>query len=200
MTKYFYVKICYLKNFFIIISEGKSEVRILKNFKKNNLFEIDYLNLTIVVYFIIKDGEYINNIFRGNFTFFLPINLSQSLNKSISKNKNSAINLKSISISYLFGHYFDVIEPKNIYDNEINITFIPKEVNFSNNLDCEKDSTFFSKVHFSIKNKKENISLSLNGNMKGNKFYKGKTLNYSIILIIISIIQIILPLIWFKKC
>ena len=170
--------------------KGKSEVKILKNFKKNNLFVIDYLNLTIVVYFVIKDGEYIDNIFRGNFTFFLPNNLSHSLNESISKNKNLTINLKSISISYLFGHYFDVIEPKNIYDNEINITFIPKEVNFSNNLDCEKDSTLFSKVHFSIKNKKENISLSFNGNMKGNKFYKGKTLNYSIILTVISIFQI----------
>jgi hypothetical protein len=170
--------------------KGKSEVRILKNLKNNYLSGIDYFNSKLVVYFIIKDGEYIDNIFRGNFTFFLPNNLIQSLNESISQNKNLTIYLKSISISYLFGHYFDLIEPKKIYDNEINITFIPKEVNFSNNLDCEKDSTLFSKVHFSIKNKKENISLSFNGNMKGNKFYKGNTLNYSIILTVISIIQI----------
>jgi len=171
--------------------KGKSEIRIFKNIKNTFLSEIDYFNPTIVVYFFIKDGEYIDNIFRGNFTFFLPNNLSQSLNESILKNQNITLNLKSIQISYLFGHYFDIIEPKHLYDNEINITFIPKEVNFLNNLDYEKDSTLYSKINFSIKNKKENISLSFNGKMKENKFYEEKILNYSIILTVISVIQII---------
>ena len=179
-----------IKNNIFQNQKGEVEVKFGKNSKGNFITGLETDNSTITLFFFLKDGQYIDYFFRGNISFSFPKGFSTTLNESISKKKNFTIELKNVNISYYFGEYFDDFEPKDLEHNDINITFVPREKQFSNNQNFEKGSTLFSRVYFSINNEKEDFSTKFYGIMYGGGSYTGRTLNYSIALTIIALIEI----------
>ena len=193
ISKHYYFgewKYLNIKNNIFQHKKGDSEFKFGKNSTGNFITGLESKNSTITIYFFLKDGEYIDYFFRGNFSFSLPHGFSDTLNNSITKNKNFTIQLKKVNMSYFIGEYFDDYQAKSLEENDINITFVPRERHFSNNQNYEIGSTLFSRVYFSINNVKEQFSTQFYGIMYGGGSYTGKTLNYSIALTIMALIQI----------
>ena len=171
---------------------GSSQIKFIKN-KTNNqnyISNLETTNSTISIFFFLKDGKYIDKFIRGNLSFYFPEGFSQKLNYSITKRKNITFILKNTNLSYYFGEYLEDHKMIHLNNTEVNFTIILSERYFLNNQNYQKDSSLFSKVIFSIKNKEENFETKFYGIMYGGGSYYGSLLNYSIFLTLISLIQI----------
>ncbi len=171
---------------------GSSQIKFSKNrtLNQNYISGLETKNSTLLIYFFLKDGRYIDTFIRGNISFYLPKGFSKQLNDSIIKNKNITFHLKNTNLSYYFGEYFEDHEMIHLNNTDINFTIIQKERYFANNQNYERDSSLFSRVIFSIRNQKENFETKFYGIMYGGGSYSGSTLNYSILLTLISLIEI----------
>ena len=171
---------------------GSSQIKFSKNrtLNQNYISGLETKNSTLLIYFFLKDGRYIDNFIRGNISFYLPKGFSQQLNDSIIKNKNITFHLKNTNLSYYFGEYFEDHEMIHLNNTDINFTIIQRERYFANNQNYERDSSLFSRVIFSIRNQKENFETKFYGIMYGGGSYSGSTLNYSIFLTLLSLIEI----------
>ena len=171
---------------------GSSQIKFSKNrtLNQNYISGLETKNSTLLIYFFLKDGRYIDTFIRGNISFYLPKGFSKQLNDSIIKNKNITFHLKNTNLSYYFGEYFEDHEMIHLNNTDINFTIIQKERYFANNQNYERDSSLFSRVIFSIRNQKENFETKFYGIMYGGGSYSGSTLNYSIFLTLLSLIEI----------
>ena len=170
---------------------------------QNSLFSlIDLLsnNYSITIDFNFKDGEYIDNELKGNIAFTFPKDFNNNLKESIHFNKSLNISLHNIKFNYHFEELFEVYKELNYIDNIVNITFINNEKIFSNNINYEKDSSLFSKINISIKNKYNDFEFKCYGEMKNYKDNYSKSIsNYSNIFILFGILQIIFNTLFFIK-
>ena len=171
---------------------GSSQIKFIKNKTnyQNYISNLETTNSTISIFFFLKDGKYIDKFIRGNLSFYFPEGFSQKLNYSITKRKNITFILKNTNLSYYFGEYLEDHKMIHLNNTEVNFTIILSERYFLNNQNYQKDSSLFSKVIFSIKNKEENFETKFYGIMYGGGSYYGSLLNYSIFLTLISLIQI----------
>jgi len=171
---------------------GSSQIKFMKNktLNQNYISGLETNNSTLSIFFFLKDGRYLDYFIRGNISFYLPERFSKQLNESITKRKNITFILKNTNLSYYFGEYFEDHEMIHLNNTEINFTIIQRERYFYNNQNYEKESSLFSRVIFSIRNKKENFETKFYGIMYGGGSYSGSTLNYSILLTLISLIEI----------
>ena len=88
----------------------------------------------------------------------------------------------------------------NYTNNIVNIIFINEEKIFSNNINYEKDSSLFSKVNISIKNKYSDFEFKCYGEMKNNKDNYSKSIsNYSNIFFLYGFLQILINITFFTK-
>ena len=158
---------------------GSSQIKFIKN-KTNNqnyISNLETTNSTISIFFFLKDGKYIDKFIRGNLSFYFPEGFSQKLNYSITKRKNITFILKNTNLSYYFGEYLEDHKMIHLNNTEVNFTIILSERYFLNNQNYQKDSSLFSKVIFSIKNKEENFETKFYGIMYGGGSYYGSLLN-----------------------
>ena len=163
---------------------------------------IDFLtnNYSITIDFNFKDGKYIDNELKGNITFTLEKEFNNNLEDTIFYNKNINIILDNIKFNYHFEELFEVYKELNYTNNIVNIIFINEEKIFSNNINYEKDSSLFSKVNISIKNKYSDFEFKCYGEMKNNKDNYSKSIsNYSNIFFLYGFLQILINITFFTK-
>ena len=186
-----------------IDKEGEIELIIKIKNSENFLFNLNQKNNSnLSVIFYIKDGEYIDNYIKGNFSFnFKNVSLISNLNQN-----NFSIILQNVSMACAYGHYMDVGKKNYINNTFINMTFYRKPVTFISKISHYASSTDYSLVDFHIKtipieekekskeknNKKEvkNFEVSFSTNAFEMTKYPINILNYSILLTFAAFIEI----------
>jgi hypothetical protein len=131
-----------------IDKEGEIELIIKIKNSENYLFNLNQKNNSnLSVIFYIKDGEYIDNYIKGNFSFnFKNVSLISNLNQN-----NFSIILQNVSLAYAYGHYMDVGKKNYINNTFINMTFYRKPATFISKISHYASSTDYSLVDFHIK-------------------------------------------------
>ena len=173
---------------------GNSDIDFYEEGKENFLFNLKQKNCSnLSGYFSLKDGIYEDNYLDGNFTFnFENISLSEQLNK-----ESFSIIIPNTSLSYSFGEYFDVSKKITVNNTFINISFFKETKIFYNKVLYEISSTDYSKVSVYILSKSINDSNNIKfevyfeAEAHGSFEYPNKILNYSILLTIMALIEII---------
>ena len=185
-----------------IDKEGEIELIIKIKNSENFLFNLNQKNNSnLSVIFYIKDGEYIDNYIKGNFSFnFKNVSLISNLNQN-----NFSIILQNVSMACAYGHYMDVGKKNYINNTFINMTFYRKPATFISKISHYASSTDYSLVDFHIKtipieekkekeknNKKEikNFEVSFSTNAFEMTKYPINILNYSILLTFAAFIEI----------
>ena len=183
-------------------NKGITEIGFYSAEKKNNynyLFNLNQKlnNSNISVYIIIRDGDYIDNYIRTNFTFSLNnISLIENLKKD-----NFSIFIPNTTISYYYGQYLLHLESKKSYPNSsVNLTFYKKFKKLENKIKREITSTDYSYIQMHIlvnntnnttkKNNTKKFEIFLYGDVYGLLPYPSNILNYSILLTAMAIIEI----------
>ena len=179
------------KNF---INKNMGEVwfTINKKISDNYLLNLENQNTSTLMFsFVLRDGKYVDSYFKGNFSFSLPENFySNILKNAIEQEKPINLNYKNMTLNYFSGDYLED-ETENIYNStEINITISPKQKIFHSSEDHSQTSNSFSLIGISIQNKKNKFSLKFSGEMYKSGEYPNQVLNYSIIITILSLVQI----------
>ena len=183
-----------------IFENKKGNIEIIFMNSSSNLIDFLTNNYSITIDFNFKDGKYIDNELKGNITFTLEKEFNNNLEDIIFYNKNINIILDNIKFNYHFEELFEVYKELNYTNNIVNIIFINEEKIFSNNINYEKDSSLFSKVNISIKNKYSDFEFKCYGEMKNYKDNYSKSIsNYSNIFILFGILQIIFNTLFFIK-
>ena len=181
----------FIKNNFVSKLGGEAEFLVSQKPKQNYISTIEDCNSSsLMISYLMKDGEYIDYFFRGNFSFALPTNFSVILKEAIDKRKNITIELKNISMGYFSGEYLDDFTDQSYNMTDINVTFGIKEKLFISKDAYTSASNLFSKIYLSIDSPKNRFSAQLYGEMYGGSGYPSRILNYSIILTMIALIQI----------
>ena len=181
----------FIKNNFVSKLGGEAEFLVSQKPKQNYISTIEDSNSSsLMISYLMKDGEYIDYFFRGNFSFALPTNFSVILKEAIDKRKNITIELKNISMGYFSGEYLDDFTDQSYNMTDINVTFGIKEKLFISKDAYTSASNLFSKIYLSIDSPKNRFSAQLYGEMYGGSGYPSRILNYSIILTMIALIQI----------
>ena len=183
-----------------IFENKKGNIEIIFMNSSSNLIDFLTNNYSITIDFNFKDGKYIDNELKGNITFTLEKEFNNNLEDTIFYNKNINIILDNIKFNYHFEELFEVYKELNYTNNIVNIIFINEEKIFSNNINYEKDSSLFSKVHISIKNKYSDFEFKCYGEMKNNKDNYSKSIsNYSNIFFLYGFLQILINITFFTK-
>jgi hypothetical protein len=183
-----------------IFENKKGNIEIIFMNSSSNLMDFLTNNYSITIDFNFKDGKYIDNELKGNITFTLEKEFNNNLEDTIFYNKNINIILDNIKFNYHFEELFEVYKELNYTNNIVNIIFINEEKIFSNNINYEKDSSLFSKVHISIKNKYSDFEFKCYGEMKNNKDNYSKSIsNYSNIFFLYGFLQILINITFFTK-
>ena len=183
-----------------IFENKKGNIEIIFMNSSSNLIDFLTNNYSITIDFNFKDGKYIDNELKGNITFTLEKEFNNNLEDTIFYNKNINIILDNIIFNYHFEELFEVYKELNYTNNIVNIIFINEEKIFSNNINYEKDSSLFSKVNISIKNKYSDFEFKCYGEMKNNKDNYSKSIsNYSNIFFLYGFLQILINITFFTK-
>ncbi len=183
-----------------IFENKKGNIEIIFMNSSSNLIDFLTNNYSITIDFNFKDGKYIDNELKGNITFTLEKEFNNNLEDIIFYNKNINIILDNIKFNYHFEELFEVYKELNYTNNIVNIIFINEEKIFSNNINYEKDSSLFSKVNISIKNKYSDFEFKCYGEMKNNKDNYSKSIsNYSNIFFLYGFLQILINITFFTK-
>ena len=183
-----------------IFENKKGNIEIIFMNSSSNLIDFLTNNYSITIDFNFKDGKYIDNELKGNITFTLEKEFNNNLEDTIFYNKNINIILDNIKFNYHFEELFEVYKELNYTNNIVNIIFINEEKIFSNNINYEKDSSLFSKVNISIKNKYSDFEFKCYGEMKNNKDNYSKSIsNYSNIFFLYGFLQILINITFFTK-
>ena len=78
----------FIKNNFVSKLGGEAEFLVSQKPKQNYISTIEDCNSSsLMISYLMKDGEYIDSFFRGNFSFALPTNFSVILKEAIDKRK-----------------------------------------------------------------------------------------------------------------
>ncbi len=183
-----------------IFENKKGNIEIIFMNSSSNLIDFLTNNYSITIDFNFKDGKYIDNELKGNITVTLEKEFNNNLEDIIFYNKNINIILDNIKFNYHFEELFEVYKELNYTNNIVNIIFINEEKIFSNNINYEKDSSLFSKVNISIKNKYSDFEFKCYGEMKNNKDNYSKSIsNYSNIFFLYGFLQILINITFFTK-
>ena len=183
-----------------IFENKKGNIEIIFHNSSSNLIGLLTNNYSITIDFNFKDGKYIDNELKGNITFTLDKEFHNNLEDSILFNKNVNIILDNITFNYHFEDLFSVYKDLNYIDNIVNISLINDEKIFSNNINYEKDSSLFSKVNISIKNKNNDFEFKCYGEMKNYKDNYSKSVsNYSNIFFLFGCLQILMNILFFNR-
>ena len=101
----------------------------------------------IIVYFTIKDGDYMDDYLEGNFTFTLEdISLIDLKNESIS------FVLNNVPISYCWEEYIEAEKLINLNHTFINLTFYKKFRQFEDYMEYKLTSNDYGNLSLEIKN------------------------------------------------
>ena len=158
-------------------------------------------NSNLSIYLTFKDGDYVDSYIESNFTFNLD---NSSLISNLEKESFSLI-IPNTSISYAFGGYIDVGPLTHLKNAFINITFYKTYRTFLNKMEYQISGTNYGKITIDIKNNtkflNQNITkinpkdkifeVFLSCKAYGSHNYSEKMLNYSIVLTIFIIIEIL---------
>lgn len=146
-------------------------------------------NTSFILTFYLKDGKYMDTLFKGNLSISFPSMFNETLLSSMNElnefkivNKNSTVNLYT-------GEYFDETT-NDTYDScDIELTFSPYEKLFVSNTEYTS-SNLYSQIHLHINNTQKKFELDIISIMENEESYSIEVLNYSIILSLIGLIQI----------
>lgn len=177
---------------FINKNTGEAWFTIYKIISDNYLLNVENQNTsTLMLSFILRDGQYVDTYFKGNFSFSLPENFYGSLLKNaIEQEKPINLIYKNMTFNYFSGDYLED-ETENIYNStDINITIYPKQKTFLSKESHFQTSNSFSLISISIENKKNKFSIQISGEMYKSGEYPSQVLNYSIIITVLSLVQI----------
>ena len=196
--------------------KGEGYISLYRKSDKNYLLNIGPQSNSsrIVVYFTMKDGEFIDDYLEGNFTFTLEqISLIDLKNESIS------FILNDVPISYCWEEYIEADKLIHLNHSFINLTFYKKLRHFEDYMEYKlssnnygnvtleiKNSTIFQKnfindnnetnnTNITINNKivyEKNFEISFKGLAYGSRRYSTNTLNYSIFITICCLIEMYL--------
>ena len=196
--------------------KGEGYISLYKKGDKNYLLNVGPQSNSsrIVVYFTMKDGEFIDDYLEGNFTFTLEqVSLIDLKNESIS------FILNDVPISYCWEEYIEADKLIHLNHSFINLTFYKKLRQFEDYMEYKlssnnygnvtleiKNSTIFQKnfindnnetnnTNITINNKiiyEKNFEISFKGLAYGSRRYSTNTLNYSIFITICCLIEMYL--------
>ena len=141
--------------------------------------------------FILKDGEYRDNLLGGNFSLPLPSNFSYLLHHSLQTNTSITLTYPNITMTYFFLKYFDVINDNTVNQTNLTITLSPFPRRFiSSNHKIHIDA-LFTMCDVIITNTFHNISMNFKGKMSFSDKYSSQVLNYSIILSLLGAVHML---------
>ena len=140
-------------------------------------------------YFFLKDGDYRDHSFGGNFSLPLPANFSSSLESSLESNSSIVLTYPNISMTYFFLQYFDFINDNTVNQTNLTITLSPFPRTFISSNRQAHFAAWFTGCDVSITNLFHNISIHFHGGMNFSDKYSSQVLNYSIILSLLGVVH-----------
>ena len=176
---------------------GYSDIDFYK--EKNNNYLLNLLqknSSNISAYFVLKDGFFEDLYLVGNFTFNFE---NYSLLSKLEKESFSII-LENTSLTYRFGEFIDLGKTKTFNNTFINMTFYKGFKLFENKMFYQRKSTSHKKVSLHIisnlfNNETNETTKEFETYFEltafGSQSYPTKLLDYSIVLTLLAIIEII---------
>lgn len=163
----------------------------IDSFSTNQTSTISQLerNQSLDISFLLKDGNYLDNIFRGNTSLQLPIGFYDNISKAIRTQSTLKLVNKNISLTISYGEYFSDCPNDTYNSTDIELAFIPNEQIFTSNIEMAS-SSFFSNISLKLNSSVRDFEVNIEAMVVNTDYYSVRTLNYSIMLTIIGLIEI----------
>lgn len=146
-------------------------------------------NQTLDLEFVLKDGHYLDNFFRGNTSLQFPVGFYDNITEAIKANTVLKLINKNVTLTIVYGEYINNSPNETYTSTDIEITFIPNNRVLNTNIEVSS-SNLYSNVTITITNTVKQFKVTIEAMMENTNGYSVKTLNYSIILTLIGFIEI----------